>query len=210
MRISLRKHMQVSSVLQQCMVDDLLLVAIDTRRHDSHLKIVLGGKPFWGQCGKDPNFCWLPFGNSSEILTSWTQENGDCQEPDDRHSERSRVGSELLHSADDFPSEHSRVSSELHCYTFQGTVTSSQGGLSSFSDRYPCQSSIESFPLRLKNIRSSGAAVDWCSKQRLGGHSHDTEPTEALHQGQWCRIQQNKLLFLTVQQNLKSSHWTLD
>ena len=30
--------MQVSSVLQQYLVDDLLLVAIDIRHHDSHLK----------------------------------------------------------------------------------------------------------------------------------------------------------------------------
>ena len=31
-----------------------------------------------------------------EALLLHFHENGDCQEPDDRHSERSRVGSELL------------------------------------------------------------------------------------------------------------------
>ena len=60
------------------------------------------------------------------VLILYCHENGDWQEPDDRHSERSRVGSELLQSAGDFQSEHSRVSSELHCCTFQGTVASSQ------------------------------------------------------------------------------------
>ena len=39
-------HMQVSSVLQQYMVGDLLLVAIDIRHHDSHHKIVLEEKLF--------------------------------------------------------------------------------------------------------------------------------------------------------------------
>ena len=34
-------HMQVSSVLQQYMLDDLLLVAVDIRHHDSHHKTVL-------------------------------------------------------------------------------------------------------------------------------------------------------------------------
>ena len=61
--------MQVSPVLQQYMVDDLLLVAIDRRHHDSNHKIVLEGKLFRDQRGKDPNFCWLP------ILAWWTQEN---------------------------------------------------------------------------------------------------------------------------------------
>ena len=61
-----------------------------------------------------------------EVLILHCHENGDCQEPDDRHSERSRVGSELLQSTNDFQSEHSRVSFELHCCTFQGTVASSQ------------------------------------------------------------------------------------
>ena len=68
-------HMQVSSVLQQYMVDDLLQVAIDIRLLYSHQKIVFEGRLFWDQCGTDPNFCWLPFGNSSEILVLWTQEN---------------------------------------------------------------------------------------------------------------------------------------
>ena len=48
-----------------------------------------------------------------EVLILHCHENDDCQEPDDRHSERSRVGSELLQAADVFQSEHSRVSSEL-------------------------------------------------------------------------------------------------
>ena len=39
-------HMQVSSVLQQCMVDDLLLVAIDIPHHDSDHRIVLEGGLF--------------------------------------------------------------------------------------------------------------------------------------------------------------------
>ena len=38
-----------------------------------------------------------------EVLILHCHKNGDCQEPDDRHSERSRVGSELLQSADVFP-----------------------------------------------------------------------------------------------------------
>ena len=42
-------------------------------------------------------------------------EMGDCQEPDDRHPEWSRVWSELLQSADGCQSERSRVWSELHC-----------------------------------------------------------------------------------------------
>ena len=119
-----------------------------------------------------------------QVLILHCHENGDCQEPDDRRSERSRVGSELLQSAHDFQCEHSRVSSELHCCTFQGTVASSQGGLSSFV------STLVSLPpglfVKAANMRRSGAAVDSCSKQSLGDHSHDGEPTEALHQGQWC------------------------
>ena len=50
-----------------------------------------------------------------EVLILHCHENGDCQESYDRHSERSRVGSELLQSADDFQPERSRVSFELHC-----------------------------------------------------------------------------------------------
>ena len=34
-------HMQVSSIFQQYMVDDLLLVAVDIQHHDSHHKIVV-------------------------------------------------------------------------------------------------------------------------------------------------------------------------
>ena len=68
-------RVQVSSILQQYMVDDLLLVAVGTQRHDSHHKTVLEGRLFLDQCGKDPNFCWLPFGNSSEIQVQWKQEN---------------------------------------------------------------------------------------------------------------------------------------
>ena len=63
--------MQVSSILQQNMVDDLLLVAIDTRHHDSHHEIVLEGKLFSDQCRQDPNFSAV----LSEILASWTQGN---------------------------------------------------------------------------------------------------------------------------------------
>ena len=48
-----------------------------------------------------------------EVLTLHCHENGDCQELDDRHSERSCVASELLQSVD-----FSRVSSERHCCTF--------------------------------------------------------------------------------------------
>ena len=39
----------------------------------------------------------------SEVLILHCHENGDCQQPDDRQSERSRVRSELLQSADDCP-----------------------------------------------------------------------------------------------------------
>ena len=39
-------HMQLSSILQQCMEDDLLLVAVDTQRHGSYHKIVLVGMLF--------------------------------------------------------------------------------------------------------------------------------------------------------------------
>ena len=49
-----------------------------------------------------------------EVLTLRCHENGDCQEPDDRHSERSHVWSEPK-SAGGCQSERSRVSSELHC-----------------------------------------------------------------------------------------------
>ena len=39
-----------------------------------------------------------------EVLILHGHENGDCQEPDDRHSDRSRVGSELLQADDVFQS----------------------------------------------------------------------------------------------------------
>ena len=39
-----------------------------------------------------------------EVLILHGHENDDCQELDDRHSNRSRVGSELLQSDDVFPS----------------------------------------------------------------------------------------------------------
>ena len=67
-------HMQVSSVLQQYVVDDLLLVAIDIRHHDSHHKTVLEERLF---C----NLCWLPDGNSSEILVLWKKENRSVGNP---------------------------------------------------------------------------------------------------------------------------------
>ena len=50
-----------------------------------------------------------------EVLTLHYHEIGDCQEPDDRHSDRLRGGSELLQSADGCQPERFRVSSELHC-----------------------------------------------------------------------------------------------
>ena len=50
-----------------------------------------------------------------EVLIPHCHENGDCQEPDDRHPERSRVWSGLLQSADGCQSERSRVWSEFQC-----------------------------------------------------------------------------------------------
>ena len=43
------------------------------------------------------------FGNvhEDEVLILHCHENGDCHEPDVRHSDRSRVGPELLQLADD-------------------------------------------------------------------------------------------------------------
>ena len=67
-------HMQVSSVLQQYVVDDLLLVAIDMRHQDSRHKTVLEERLF---C----NLCWLPDGNSSEILVLWKQRNRSVGNP---------------------------------------------------------------------------------------------------------------------------------
>ena len=49
----------------------------------------------------------------NEVLTPHCHENGDCQEPDDRQPERSRVWSGLLQSAVGCQSERSRVWSEL-------------------------------------------------------------------------------------------------
>ena len=50
-----------------------------------------------------------------EVLILHCHANSDCQEPDDRHSERSHFGSELPQSADGCQSGPSRVSSELNC-----------------------------------------------------------------------------------------------
>ena len=46
----------------------------------------------------------------SELLILHYHENGDCEEPEDRHSDRSRGGSELLQTDDVFQSGRSRVS----------------------------------------------------------------------------------------------------
>ena len=69
------RRMQVSSILQQCQEDDLLLVEVDTQHHGSHHRIVLEEQPFWNQYEKDPILCWLPFGNSLKIRVLWKQEN---------------------------------------------------------------------------------------------------------------------------------------
>ena len=50
-----------------------------------------------------------------EVLILHGHENGDFQELDDRHSDGSRVESELLQSDDVFQSECSRFSFELQC-----------------------------------------------------------------------------------------------
>ena len=50
-----------------------------------------------------------------EVLVLHGHEKDDCQELDDRHSDRSRVESELLQPDDVFQSECSRVSFELQC-----------------------------------------------------------------------------------------------
>ena len=66
-------HLQVSSIWQQCTEEDLLLVATDKQHHGSHHETVLEGRLSRDQCEKDPNFCWLPSGNSSEIRVFWNQ-----------------------------------------------------------------------------------------------------------------------------------------
>ena len=55
----------------------------------------------------------------SEVLILHCHENDNFHEPDDRHSKRSRVGSELLQSADDFQSKHVSVSSEFSLIRYQ-------------------------------------------------------------------------------------------
>ena len=53
-----------------------------------------------------------------EVLVLHCELDGDCEEPDERHSERSRVSSELLQSAGDCQSEHARVLFKFHsCQT---------------------------------------------------------------------------------------------
>ena len=139
-----------------------------------------------------------------EVLILHSHESGDCQEPDDRHSERPRVGSELLQSADDFQSEHSRVSSELRCCTFQGAVASSQGGLSSFSHRYLCQSSIE----RCRRGLVFQAAPAW-SQSRQGAYG-GSSPQAMVPNGAFIRAMNLRFLTQYIQRKLKrkrdSSH----
>ena len=57
------------------------------------------------------------FGNvlKGEVLILHGHEKDDCQELDDRHSDRARVESELLQADDVFQSECSRVSFEHQC-----------------------------------------------------------------------------------------------
>ena len=62
-----------SSIWQQCMEEELRLVAIDKQHHGSHHKTVLEERLSRDHCEKDPNFCWLPSGNSSEIRVFWNQ-----------------------------------------------------------------------------------------------------------------------------------------
>ena len=57
--------------------------------------------------------------SKGDVLILHGHVNDDCQEPDDRHSDRSRGGSEVLQSAYDFQPEHSRDSSELHWVLLQ-------------------------------------------------------------------------------------------
>ena len=69
-------NMQVSSVILQNKVNDLLLGVIDTQHPDSHHKTVFQGRLSQDQCEKCSNSCWLPCGNSSEIQVLWKQ--GSC------------------------------------------------------------------------------------------------------------------------------------
>ena len=58
------------------MVDDLLLVAVGTQHHGLHHKIVFEERMFLRSIvEKDPNLCWLPSGNSSEIQVKQNQGN---------------------------------------------------------------------------------------------------------------------------------------
>ena len=58
------------SVLQQYMVDDLLPVAIDTRHHGSHHKIVFEGKLFLRSVWERSQLLL-----AAEIMVLWKQEN---------------------------------------------------------------------------------------------------------------------------------------
>ena len=66
---------------------------------------------------------------SSHVYLFHCHGNGDSQELDDRHSDRSRVESQLLQADDVFQSERSRVSFKLHIAkkrmpkSFVGTMT---------------------------------------------------------------------------------------
>ena len=70
------RHMQVSSFLQQYMVDDLLLVAILTYNITIHIiRLPLKESCFEINVEKIATFAGCHFGKSSEILVLWTQEN---------------------------------------------------------------------------------------------------------------------------------------
>ena len=62
---------------------------------------------------------WSPVTNTRHFRRRGCPCNSDCPELDDRHSECSRVGSDLPQSAYDFQSEHSRVSTEIHRQIFR-------------------------------------------------------------------------------------------
>ena len=57
-----------------------------------------------------------------EVLIPHYHENGDCQEAHDRHSDRSRGGSELLPSDDVFQPERSREMSSVLVSFFVGCL----------------------------------------------------------------------------------------